>query len=321
MLTARELTKRYGGTTAVDSLTFDVRPGLVTGFLGPNGAGKSTTLRLLLGLDRPTSGEALVNGRRYVRLPQPARQVGALLDASAGHPGRSARAHLLALARGGGIPRRRVADVLDEVGLSDVADRRIGGFSLGMRQRLGIAAALLGDPGVLVLDEPLNGLDLDGVRWVRGLVRALADEGRTVFVSSHLMSEMQLVADRLVVVGGGRLVADAPTAELIASWSDPRVVVRTPDPAPLVEQLRRSPRGPVRVAPGADGVLLVRGATPEEVGDAAHAAGARVHALYREEASLEQVYLDLTGAEVRHRAAPPRSRAAAHGGTARKEDR
>ncbi|HLU98155.1 MAG TPA: ABC transporter ATP-binding protein [Thermobifida alba] len=321
MLTARELTKRYGGTTAVDSLTFDVRPGLVTGFLGPNGAGKSTTLRLLLGLDRPTSGEALVNGRRYVQLPQPARQVGALLDASAGHPGRSARAHLLALARGGGIPRRRVADVLDEVGLSDVADRRIGGFSLGMRQRLGIAAALLGDPGVLVLDEPLNGLDLDGVRWVRGLVRALADEGRTVFVSSHLMSEMQLVADRLVVVGGGRLVADAPTAELIASWSDPRVVVRTPDPAPLVEQLRRSPRGPVRVAPGADGVLLVRGATPEEVGDAAHAAGARVHALYREEASLEQVYLDLTGAEVRHRAAPPRSRAAAHGGTARKEDR
>lgn len=321
MLTARELTKRYGGTTAVDSLTFDVRPGLVTGFLGPNGAGKSTTLRLLLGLDRPTSGEALVNGRRYVRLPQPARQVGALLDASAGHPGRSARAHLLALARGGGIPRRRVADVLDEVGLSDVADRRIGGFSLGMRQRLGIAAALLGDPGVLVLDEPLNGLDLDGVRWVRGLVRALADEGRTVFVSSHLMSEMQLVADRLVVVGGGRLVADAPTAELIASWSDPRVVVRTPDPAPLVEQLRRSPRGPVTVAPGADGALLVRGATPEEVGDAAHAAGARVHALYREEASLEQVYLDLTGAEVRHRAAPPRSRAAAHGGTARKEDR
>lgn len=321
MLTARELTKRYGGTTAVDSLTFDVRPGLVTGFLGPNGAGKSTTLRLLLGLDRPTSGEALVNGRRYVRLPQPARQVGALLDASAGHPGRSARAHLLALARGGGIPRRRVADVLDEVGLSDVADRRIGGFSLGMRQRLGIAAALLGDPGVLVLDEPLNGLDLDGVRWVRGLVRALADEGRTVFVSSHLMSEMQLVADRLVVVGGGRLVADAPTAELIASWSDPRVVVRTPDPAPLVEQLRRSPRGPVRVAPGADGVLLVRGATPEEVGDAAHAAGARVHALYREEASLEQVYLDLTGAEVRHRAAPPRSRAAAHGRTARKGDR
>lgn len=321
MLTARELTKRYGGTTAVDSLTFDVRPGLVTGFLGPNGAGKSTTLRLLLGLDRPTSGEALVNGRRYVQLPQPARQVGALLDASAGHPGRSARAHLLALARGGGIPRRRVADVLDEVGLSDVADRRIGGFSLGMRQRLGIAAALLGDPGVLVLDEPLNGLDLDGVRWVRGLVRALADEGRTVFVSSHLMSEMQLVADRLVVVGGGRLVADAPTAELIASWSDPRVVVRTPDPAPLVEQLRRSPRGPVRVAPGADGALLVRGATPEEVGDAAHAAGARVHALYREEASLERVYLDLTGAEVRHRAAPPRSRAAAHGGTARKEDR
>lgn len=321
MLTARELTKRYGGTTAVDSLTFDVRPGLVTGFLGPNGAGKSTTLRLLLGLDRPTSGEALVNGRRYVQLPQPARQVGALLDASAGHPGRSARAHLLALARGGGIPRRRVADVLDEVGLSDVADRRIGGFSLGMRQRLGIAAALLGDPGVLVLDEPLNGLDLDGVRWVRGLVRALADEGRTVFVSSHLMSEMQLVADRLVVVGGGRLVADAPTAELIASWSDPRVVVRTPDPAPLVEQLRRSPRGPVTVAPGADGALLVRGATPEEVGDAAHAAGARVHALYREEASLERVYLDLTGAEVRHRAAPPRSRAAAHGRTARKEDR
>ncbi|TDQ55023.1 ABC-2 type transport system ATP-binding protein [Actinorugispora endophytica] len=307
----RELTKRYGGTTAVDGLTFDVRPGAVTGFLGPNGAGKSTTMRLLLGLDRPTSGEALVGGRRYADLPWPNREIGALIDASAVHPGRRARAHLLALARGSGIPRGRVAEVLDAVGLSDVADRRVGGFSLGMRQRLGIAAALLGDPGVLVFDEPVNGLDLDGVRWVRGLFRGLADEGRTVFVSSHLMSEMQLVADRLVVVGGGRLVADAPVPELISAWSRTHVVVRTPDPDLLAERLRRGAGTdrPVTVEPG-DGGLLVYGATPEEVGDAAHAAGARVHALHREEASLEQAYLELTGADVRYAAGSPRTPAA-----------
>ncbi|MBB5433502.1 ATP-binding cassette domain-containing protein [Nocardiopsis composta] len=298
MLTVRGLTKRYGGVTAVDGLTFEVRPGAVTGFLGPNGAGKSTTMRVLLGLDRPTSGEALVNGRRYGDLPRPAWEVGALLDGGAAHPGRSAWAHLLALARGSGVPRRRVAEVLEEVGLAGVAGRRVGGFSLGMRQRLGIAGALLGDPGVLLFDEPVNGLDMDGVLWVRRLVRTLADEGRTVFVSSHLMSEMQLVADRLVVVAGGRLVADAPLSELVAAWTRSRVVVRTPDPGVLAERLRRDGAG----VEAADGGLVVHGTTAEAVGDAAHRAGVRVHGLRLEEASLEQAYLELTGTGVEYAA-------------------
>ncbi|PSK95388.1 ABC-2 type transport system ATP-binding protein [Murinocardiopsis flavida] len=304
MLTVRELTKRYGATTAVDALTFDVRPGRVTGFLGPNGAGKSTTMRVLLGLDRPTSGAALVNGRRYADIAEPAREVGALLDAAAVHPGRSAHAHLLALARGSGIPRGRAAEVLDTVGLAGAAGRRVGGFSLGMRQRLGIAAALLGDPGILVFDEPINGLDLDGVLWVRGLVRTLADEGRTVLVSSHLMSEMQLVADRLVVVGGGRLIAEAAMPDLIAAWSRTHVAVRTPDPGRLAAHLRErsGPGGRVTVDQSADGGLAVYGLAPEDVGDAAHAAGVRVHALYREEASLEQAYLELTEADVQYTA-------------------
>lgn len=317
MLTVRELTKCYGETTAVDDLTFDVRPGLVTGFLGPNGAGKSTTMRLLLGLDRPTSGDALVNGRHYADLPWPNREVGALLDAAAVHPGRKGHAHLLALARGSGIPRRRVAEVLDTVGLADAAHRRVGGFSLGMRQRLGIACALLGDPGILIFDEPINGLDLDGVRWVRGLVRTLADEGRTVFISSHLMSEMQLVADQLVVVGGGRLITDAPMPELVAAWSRTHVAVRTPDPELLTEHLQRrsGPDRPVTVEAGTGGGLVVHGLAPEEVGDTAHAAGARVHALYREEASLEQAYLELTAGDVEYTAGlqptlePPASQA------------
>ncbi|MFW5415290.1 ATP-binding cassette domain-containing protein [Nocardiopsis sp. CNT-189] len=298
MLTVRGLTKSYGGVTAVDGLTFEVQPGAVTGFLGPNGSGKSTTMRVLLGLDRPTAGEALVNGVRYADLPRPAREVGALLDGGAAHPGRSARAHLLALARGSGMPRRRVAEVLEEVGLAGAAGRRVGGFSLGMRQRLGIAAALLGDPGILLFDEPVNGLDMDGVLWVRRLVRALADEGRTVFVSSHLMSEMQLVADRLVVVAGGRLVADAPLSELVAAWTRSRVLVRTPDPGRLAERLRRDGAG---VEP-ADGGLVVHGAAAEAVGDAAHEAGVRLHGLHREEASLEQAYLELTGAGVEYAA-------------------
>ncbi|WP_461000917.1 ATP-binding cassette domain-containing protein [Streptomonospora sediminis] len=300
MLTLRHLTKRYGDTVAVDNLTFEVRPGRVTGFLGPNGAGKSTTLRMLLGLDRPTAGEALVGGRAYAELPTPAREVGALLDAAAVHPGRTARAHLLALARGSGVAPARAAEVLEEVGLAGVGGKRIGGFSLGMRQRLGIAAALLGDPATLVFDEPVNGLDLDGVLWMRRLVRDLADEGRTVFISSHLMSEMQLVADHLVVLGGGRLMVDAPMADVIAAWSHAQVTVRTPDAGLLAERLLRFPAGaagatgPVEVDRGADGELLVRGCTPEAVGDAAHSAGARVHTLYREDASLEQAYLELT---------------------------
>ncbi|MDT0303693.1 ABC transporter ATP-binding protein [Streptomonospora wellingtoniae] len=297
MLTVRHLTKRYGETTAVDDLTFEVPHGRVTGFLGPNGAGKSTTMRVLLGLDRPTSGTALVGGRPYTEIPEPTREVGALLDASAVHPGRSARAHLLALARGGGVSRTRVAEVLEEVGLADVARKRIGGFSLGMRQRLGIAAALLGEPAALVFDEPVNGLDMDGVLWVRRLVRDLAAQGRTVFVSSHLMSEMQLVADHLVVVGGGRLLVDAPMAEVIAAWSHTTTTVRTPDAGLLAARLVRTGGAAgqgVEVESGREGELRVRGLAPEEVGDAAHAAGARVHTLYREEASLEQAYLELT---------------------------
>ncbi|QBI55217.1 ATP-binding cassette domain-containing protein [Streptomonospora litoralis] len=305
MLAARHLTKRYGDTTAVDDLTFEVHPGRVTGFLGPNGAGKSTTFRLLLGLDRPSSGEALVGGRRYAEIARPAQEVGALLDASAAHPGRSARAHLLALARGSGIASPRVARVLETVGLSEVAGKRVGGFSLGMRQRLGIAAALLGDPATLVFDEPGNGLDLDGVLWVRRLVRELADEGRTVFFSSHLMSEMQLVADHLVVVGRGRLVIDAPMADVIDAWSRTRVTVRTPDTALLAGPLHRSRTAagePVEVQAGAGGELLVRGLEPEQVGELAHAAGARVHTLYREQGSLERAYLELTENAPQYRA-------------------
>jgi ABC-2 type transport system ATP-binding protein len=216
MIQVDDLTKHFGGRTALDGLSFTVRPGVVTGFLGPNGAGKSTTMRIVLGLDRPTSGTATVNGRPHVEHPAPLREAGALLEAQALHPGRSARDHLLALGATHGIPGARVDAVLEQVGLRAAARRQAGGFSLGMRQRLGIAAALLGDPATLLLDEPVNGLDVDGVRWVRGLLRALAAQGRTVLVSSHLMSEVALTADHLVVIGRGRLLADAPTAELTA---------------------------------------------------------------------------------------------------------
>lgn len=216
MIQARDLTKRYGPTVAVDALTFDVRPGTVTGFLGPNGAGKSTTMRMILGLDAPDAGEARIGGRRYRELRWPLREVGALLEAKAFHPGRSARAHLAALAAANGIPRSRVEEVLGVVGLEGAARRRAGKFSLGMAQRLGIAAALLGDPGVLLLDEPVNGLDPEGIRWIRDLLRSLAAQGRTVFVSSHLISEMALTADHLVVIGQGRLLAETSVAELSA---------------------------------------------------------------------------------------------------------
>ncbi|MFC9084822.1 ABC transporter ATP-binding protein [Nocardiopsis dassonvillei] len=332
MLTVRELTKRYGGRTAVDGLTFTVEPGRVTGFLGPNGAGKSTTMRMMLGLARPTSGEALINGREYGRLDRPTRRVGALLSPDAAHPGRSARAHLTAKAAGGGIPRSRVDEVLEEVGLTGVARQRVHGYSLGMRQRLGVADALLGDPGVLLFDEPVNGLDLDGVRWMRDLTRRLADEGRTVFVSSHLMSEMEMVADHLVVVGRGRLIADAPISDVIAAWSRTHVLVRSPDAARLREGLERlgpsvrveaeedtwDDRG-VRGAGGGrdrDGSrdrgdswnrgddrgtgLRVFGLGVAEVGDHAHAVGARIHGLRLEEASLEEAYLELTGDSVEY---------------------
>ncbi|MEV0521616.1 ATP-binding cassette domain-containing protein, partial [Nonomuraea sp. NPDC050405] len=237
MIEVNGLTKRYGGVTAVNDLTFTVRPGHVTGFLGPNGAGKSTTMRMILGLDRPTAGTATIGGRPFRRQGAGLRHAGALLDAGDVHPGRSAAAHLSALARGNGLPRRRVAEVLREVGLEDVARRRVGGFSLGMRQRLGIAAALLGDPPVLLFDEPVNGLDPEGVRWVRNLFRRLAAEGRTVLVSSHLMSEMENTADRLVVIGRGELIAEESLAGFAARGARDRVTVRTPDPARLAAVL------------------------------------------------------------------------------------
>ncbi|MER7330475.1 MULTISPECIES: ATP-binding cassette domain-containing protein [unclassified Micromonospora] len=300
MITLRGLTKRFGATTAVDNLTLDITPGRVTGFLGPNGAGKSTTMRMIVGLDRPTAGEALVGGRRYATLRHPLREVGALLDAKAVHPGRSARNHLLAMARSNGIPTRRVDEVLATVGLANVAGKRAGTYSLGMGQRLGIAGALLGDPGVLMFDEPVNGLDPDGVRWVRELMRSLAAEGRTVFVSSHLMSEMQLTADQLVVVGRGRLIADAPIAEVIGGSSSTAVLVRSPQPAGLAELRRRLVAAGVAVAQEDDGALVVTGAGIAQVGDLAHEIGVRLHELSVREASLEEAYMELTADDVEY---------------------
>jgi ABC-2 type transport system ATP-binding protein len=301
VITVRGLTKQYGAVRAVDDLTFDVLPGKVTGFLGPNGAGKSTTMRMVLGLDRPTRGRALVGGRPVTGMAEPLHAVGALLDAGAVHPGRSGRDHLRVAARTHGIPQRRVDEVVDQVGLGPAARRRVRGYSLGMRQRLGIATALLGDPGVLLFDEPMNGLDLDGVRWIRGLVRRLADEGRTVLLSSHLMSEMEQTADHLVIIGRGRLIADASLADVVRGGATgQRVRVRTPRAALLAEALRR--RG-LRVSPADGGDLLVDGAAAGTVGDVALAAGAAVHGLAEERSSLEQVYLDLTDADVEYRVA------------------
>lgn len=238
MIEVRGLTKRYGDVLAVDDLSFDVEPGKVTGFLGPNGAGKSTTMRMMLGLDRPTSGKALVNGRPFATFAEPLREVGALLDPGSVHPGRTGRNHLRVAARTNGIPERRVDEVIEQVGLGGAARRRIKGYSLGMRQRLGIAAALLADPRVLLFDEPINGLDLDGVRWIRGLLRQLADEGRTVLVSSHLMSEMQQTADRLIVIGRGRLIADATTEDILGGLGHRQVRVRSSQPGLLFTQLQ-----------------------------------------------------------------------------------
>jgi ABC-2 type transport system ATP-binding protein len=292
------LTKRYGDRAAVDSLTLELKPGAVTGFLGPNGAGKSTTMRMILGLDRPSSGHALIGGRPYHELERPLHTVGALLDARAVHPARSGRAHLLALARSNGIPKRRVTHVLELVGLGGAAGKRAGTLSLGMSQRLGIAGALLGDPEVLMFDEPVNGLDPDGVRWVRGLMRSLAEEGRTVFVSSHLMSEMQLTADHLVVIGKGRLIADAPLEQVLAN---PAVLVRSPHAGELAERL--AARG-VAVERRGENELVVTGATLERIGDLAHEAGIRLHELSPREASLEQAYQELTAGSVEYGASP-----------------
>ena len=297
MITLRGLTKRYGDVLAVDDLTVDVEPGRVTGFLGPNGAGKSTTMRMLLGLDRPTSGQALVDGRRVQDLAEPLRCVGALLDAGAVHPGRTGRDHLRVAAQTNGIPLRRVDEVLGLVGLEQAAGRRIRGWSLGMRQRLGIAAALLGDPPVLLFDEPVNGLDLDGVRWIRRLVRGLADEGRTVLVSSHLMSEMQQTADQLVVLGRGRLLADASIEEVLRGEGRQQVRVRTPAAGALTSVLRAAGLV-VRPLDGPE--LLVEGAGAERVGELAHRHGVVVHGLAEVSSSLEQAYLELTGTSVVH---------------------
>ncbi|MFB6813933.1 ABC transporter ATP-binding protein [Streptomyces sp. NPDC056347] len=300
MISLRGLTKRYGETVAVDGLTLDIGEGRVTGFLGPNGAGKSTTMRMILGLDRPSGGEALIGGRPYSSFRHPVREVGALLDAKALHPGRSARAHLVAQARSNGIPTRRVDEVLETVGLAKVARRRAGAFSLGMYQRLGVAGALLGDPGVLILDEPVNGLDPDGVRWVRELVRSLAAEGRTVFLSSHLMSEMQLTADQLVIIGRGRLLADTSMAELLAGSSLASVRVRTPDPEGLRLLAGHLRKGNGDVEPSAGDGLVVKGRSAGEVGDLAHRLGVRLHELRTESASLEQVYMELTARSVEY---------------------
>jgi ABC-2 type transport system ATP-binding protein len=300
MIEASGLTKRYGAKTAVDGLSFTVRPGVVTGFLGPNGAGKSTTMRLILGLDRPSAGDVTVNGRHYRDLAAPLHEVGALLEARAIHTGRSATNHLLALAHTHGIPRRRVEAVIDLVGLRDVARKRAGTFSLGMGQRLGIATALLGDPATVVLDEPVNGLDPEGIHWVRHLLRGLAEEGRTVFVSSHLMSEMALTADHLIVVGRGRLIADMPMEAFIDRASPNLVRVRSPHATRLRELLLGEG---ITVRSDGPGVLEVGGLESDEIGERAAAEGLVLHELTAHQASLEAAFMEMTRDAVEYEAA------------------
>jgi ABC-2 type transport system ATP-binding protein len=292
MIEAHQLTKRYGETTAVDRLDFTVKPGSVTGFLGPNGAGKSTTMRMIIGLDAPTSGTVTVNGRKYAEHTAPLQEVGALLEAKSIHPGRSAFDHLMAQAYTHGIPRRRVEEVIELTGLQSVAKKRAGAFSLGMGQRLGIAAALLGDPATLMLDEPVNGLDPEGVLWIRNLLTSLADDGRTVFVSSHLMSEMALVADHLIIVGRGRLLADTTVDELVNQANGDSVTVATNDPARLREVLA----GPGVEITGRAGSeeLQVSGLTTRAIGLKAADAGIPLFELTAKTVSLEEAFMDLT---------------------------
>jgi ABC-2 type transport system ATP-binding protein len=295
MIEARDLTKDYGDKRAVDGLSFDVSPGIVTGFLGPNGSGKSTTMRLILGLDRPTKGRVTVNGKPYRDHPAPLHEVGALLEASSVHTGRSARNHLLALAQTHGIPRKRVDELIDQVGLHEVARKRAGKFSLGMGQRLGIATAMLGDPHTVMLDEPVNGLDPEGIQWIRTLLKGLASEGRTVFVSSHLMSEMALTADHLIVIGRGRLIADASVADFVAGASKPLVHVRSPQG----EELKNVLVGPdVSVSIVEPGLFEVSGLTAAQVGEAAALHGIVLHELSPHQASLEEAFMDLTRGEL-----------------------
>jgi ABC-2 type transport system ATP-binding protein len=299
VIEARGLTKRYGSTLAVDGLSFDVRPGQVTGFLGPNGSGKSTTMRMVMGLDRPDGGSVKIDGRRYHDLPWPLREVGGLLESKAVHPGRSAYNHLWALAQTNDIAPARVHELLELVGLAGVARKRAGKFSLGMTQRLGIAAALLGDPGVLLFDEPINGLDPEGILWVRTLLKRLASEGRAVFVSSHLMSEMALTADHLVVIGRGKLIADQPVAAFVAQSSRASVRVRTPRPEPLTAALHQA-GATLHAEP--DGTLIVSGLGAAAIGDLAAQLGISLHELSPHAASLEEAFMELTHESVEFRA-------------------
>jgi ABC-2 type transport system ATP-binding protein len=306
MIEARSLTKRYGPTLAVSDLSFTIKPGMVTGFLGPNGAGKTTTMRMILGLDRPTAGTVTIGGVPYARLRWPMRELGALLDAKAVHGGRNARSYLLSLAQTNDIPRRRVEEVLGIVGLSDVARKRSKGFSLGMSQRLGIAAALLGDPQILMFDEPVNGLDPEGIRWIRTLMQGLASEGRTVLVSSHLMSEMENTADHLLVIGKGRLITDCSMAEFLAGASDRSVLVRTTAADVLTAAVEAA--GGTVVASNGDaggGELEVRGLTEDQVAEIAFANGVRLQHLAASRASLEQAFMELTADSVEYHAAAP----------------
>ncbi|MEV4624985.1 ABC transporter ATP-binding protein [Micromonospora sp. NPDC049523] len=302
MIEVKNLGKRYGEKVAVDDLSFTVRPGIVTGFLGPNGAGKSTTMRMIVGLDAPTSGSVTVNGRRYADHPAPLHEIGALLEAKAVHTGRSAYHHLLAMAATTGISKRRVDEVIDLVGLHEVARKRAGGFSLGMGQRLGIASALLGDPQTVLLDEPVNGLDPEGVRWIRNLLKDLAAEGRTVFISSHLMSEMALTAEHLVVVGKGRLIADVPMDKFCGLSSSTRVRVRSPQSHRLSELLV----GPdVEISSAERGVLEITGLSTEQIGERAALAGVTLHELSVQQASLEEAFMELTHDSVEYSATTP----------------
>jgi ABC-2 type transport system ATP-binding protein len=297
MIEARGLSKRYGATLAVDNLSFTITPGVVTGFLGPNGAGKSTTMRLILGLDSPTTGSVAVNGRPYPYSPAPMREVGALLDATAIHGGRTAHQHLRWLAQAGGLPRRRVDEVLEIVGLTDVAKRRIGTFSLGMSQRLGIATALLGDPETLLFDEPVNGLDPEGIRWIRTLLKRLASEGRTVFVSSHLMHEMEVIADHVLVIGRGRLIADMSIAEFVQRSSGSHVKVVSPHAERLSQLLNAAGAS---VSDGSNGALVVTQLDARRIGEIAAANQIVLHELAPQHAGLEAAFMELTGGSVEY---------------------
>jgi ABC-2 type transport system ATP-binding protein len=302
MIEVQGLTKRYGEKIAVDGLTFSIEPGMVTGFLGPNGAGKTTTMRCILGLDYPDAGTVTVDGRDYHDLGNPMREVGALIDAKAVHGGRSAFNHLLCLAQTNNLPKRRVDEVLELVGLSEVAKQRSKGFSLGMSQRLGIAATMLGDPKVVMFDEPVNGLDPEGILWIRNLMKALAAEGRTVFVSSHMMAEMENTADHLIVIGRGKLIADCSMSEFIAGSSGAAVRVRTPMPGDLVKAVTAG--GAITAIDG-DGAIEVHGMTAEAVGDIAFEQGIRLHELTVVRASLEEAFMELTAGSVEFHAGVP----------------